>query len=343
MTSPDRAEADDWFLARGLPAVLPVRARWRHAWARSAPALTAYATVVLALLVVHLLSGSSEIYIDGAPTRLERIVLAVIALAVPVGVLLGWLVSRTGRRRIRGVIASAAAVIAVVASLLQGGIAEVPWTLVIIGGIVVLTGLGVGAILAWAMRLTGNQVAAMGALFVRALPVLLLTVVVFFNTYVWLLADAISQARLALALAFLFAVTAAFIASATLARVRPTFETARASHDDSHRLAGTPFAALPDPAVIRGLGHGERLNVVVVLVAAQVTHLLLVAISTAAIYFLLGLIVLSPAVLAKWTGGGTADGTVFGMTIPVPQSLIHVTLILCVLTFMYVCARSVGD
>jgi hypothetical protein len=193
------------------------------------------------------------------------------------------------------------------------------------------------------MRLTGNQVAAMGALFVRALPVLLLTVVIFFNTYVWLLADAISQARLALALAFLFAVTAAFVASATLARVRPMFETARAGHDDSHRLAGTPFAALPDPAVVRGLGRGERLNVVVVLVAAQVTHLLLVAISTAAIYFLLGLIVLSPAVLAKWTGGGTADGTVLGMTIPVPQSLIHVTLILCVLTFMYVCARSVGD
>ena len=90
---------------------------------------------------------------------------------------------------------------------------------------------------------------------------------------------------------------------------------------------------------------GDRYaHVVVVLVAAQVTHLLLIAISTAAIYFLLGLILLSPAVLAKWTGGGgTADGTILGMTIPVPQSLIHVTLVLCVLTFMYVCARSVGD
>ncbi|HYO01712.1 MAG TPA: hypothetical protein VET27_07415 [Mycobacterium sp.] len=48
--------------------------------------------------------------------------------------------------------------------------------------LVALTGSGAGAVLAWAMRLTMTQLAAMGALFVRALPVLLLTVVVFFNT-----------------------------------------------------------------------------------------------------------------------------------------------------------------
>jgi hypothetical protein len=53
--------------------------------------------------------------------------------------------------------------------------------------------------------------------------------------------------------------------------------------------------------------------------------------------------VLSPAVLARWTGDGSSDGTVLGMTIPVPQSLIHMTLILDALTFMYVSARSVAD
>jgi hypothetical protein len=36
------------------------------------------------------------------------------------------------------------------------------------------------------------QVAAMGALFVRALPVVLLTVVGFLNTYAWVLASTIS-------------------------------------------------------------------------------------------------------------------------------------------------------
>jgi hypothetical protein len=79
--------ADRWFLYRGMPAVLPPRARWRHVVPRSAPALAAYATVVTALLVVYLLIGTSEVYIDGPPTPVERVVLTVIALAVPLAAL----------------------------------------------------------------------------------------------------------------------------------------------------------------------------------------------------------------------------------------------------------------
>jgi hypothetical protein len=107
--------------------------------------------------------------------------------------------------------------------------------------------------------------------------------------------------------------------------------------------APRPSRRCPNPPVNDPLSPGERFNVVVVLAAAQIAHLLMVAICTAAIYFALGLIVLSPAILAKWTGDGPGDGTILGMTIPVPQSLIHMTLILCALTFMYVSARSVGD
>ncbi|HYO01711.1 MAG TPA: hypothetical protein VET27_07410 [Mycobacterium sp.] len=106
----DRDEAERWFLARGLPAALTARARWRYVWPRSAPALTAYATVVSALLVVHLLLGTSEVYIDGAPTRVERIVLAVMGLAVPMGALVGWVVSRR-RRRTQSVVAVVAVMV----------------------------------------------------------------------------------------------------------------------------------------------------------------------------------------------------------------------------------------
>ena len=66
-----------------MPAVLTSRARWRHLLSRSAPALAAYATVVTALLVAYFLIGTSEIYSDGPPTPVERVVLGVIALAVP--------------------------------------------------------------------------------------------------------------------------------------------------------------------------------------------------------------------------------------------------------------------
>lgn len=70
-----RDVADGWFLERRLPAVLKARARSRSLWPRSAPALAANATVVVALLVVFVLTDSSEVYIDGAPTPAELLAL----------------------------------------------------------------------------------------------------------------------------------------------------------------------------------------------------------------------------------------------------------------------------
>ena len=338
-----RDPAESWFLARGLPAALTPRARARHLWPRSAPALAGYATVVIALLVVYLLTGTSEIYIDGAPNPAERIVLAVIVLAVPLALAVGWAVSRLRNRHAQSVASVVAVAVAAVAGVTQGGFSHLLGTAVVITVVAALTATGAGAVLGWAVRLTMTQLAAMGALFVGALPVMLLTVVVFLNTYAWLLASTISRTRLWMVVLLLLFVTAAFIVSASHSRVRPMLEAVSAPHDDAHDLSATPFAAMPDPPANDPLSPGERLNVVVVLAAAQIAHLLMVAICTAAIYFALGLIVLSPAILAKWTGDGPSDGTILGMTIPVPQSLIHMTLILCALTFMYVSARSVGD
>ena len=342
MASDGRVARESWFLQRGLPAVVTPRARARHLVARSAPALAAYATVVLALLVVFFLTGTSEIYVDGPPTAAERIVLMVIVIALPLAALIGRAVSRVSRRA-QSVVAVAAVAVAAVASVIQGGVSHLVGVAVAIAIVAGLTASGAGAVLGWAVRLTMTQAAAMGALFVRSLPVVLLTVVVFFNTYVWLMAATISRARLWVALLFLLAVTAAFLVSSSASRVKPMLASIDTLHDADHDLEGSPFAALPDPPTSDPLTRLEHVNVVVVLAAAQIAHLLMVAISTVAIYFALGLIVLSPAVLRKWTGEGTADGTILGMTIPVPQSLIHMTLILCVLTFMYVSARSVGD
>lgn len=339
----DRDAAEKWFLDRGLPAALTARGRARHLLPRSAPALAAYATVVLALLVVYFVMGTSEIYIDGAPTPAERIVLAVLVLSVPLAVAVGIAVSRLESWRTRSVVALAAIAAAAVGGVVQGGTTHLVGTAIAVAVIAVATVTGVGAVLGWAVRLTMSQVAAMGALFVGALPVMLLTVVVFFNTYVWIMAATISQARMWLALSILLAVTLAFLFSASTSRIRPVLERADVDHGVEHDLSGTPFETAPDPAVKEPLTRAERLNLVVVLAGAQIAHLLMVAISTAGIYFILGLVVLSPELLAKWTGNGASDGTILGVTIPVPQALIHMTLLLCALTFMYVSARSVGD
>ncbi|GAB7069691.1 hypothetical protein JCM12141A_39800 [Mycolicibacterium hodleri] len=100
---------------------------------------------------------------------------------------------------------------------------------------------------------------------------------------------------------------------------------------------------MPDPERGDRLRPSERANVIFVVMASQITQIATVAIVTAAIFFVMGLLVLSPAVLAAWTANGSDQGTWFGMTLPVPQALIHVTMFPGALTFMYVSARSVGD
>lgn len=130
--------------------------------------------------------------------------------------------------------------------------------------------------------------------------------------------------------------------SGTLERARPILRAATAPPEHAERLAGTPFASMPDPPAADALSTRERLNVVFVLAASQLVQVPMVAIVTAAIFFVLGLILLSPELLAAWTRNGSSDGTLLGM-IPVPQALIQITLFLAALTFMYISARVVGD
>lgn len=64
---------------------------------------------------------------------------------------------------------------------------------------------------------------------------------------------------------------------------------------------------------------------------------------TAAIYLVLGLIVLDPPLLNEWTHAYKDTATVLGFTVPVPHALVHMSLFLGALTFMYISARAAGD
>jgi len=209
--------------------------------------------------------------------------------------------------------------------------------------ILVLNGVGVGSVLGWAVRLTVSHLASAGALVTRALPVVLLTVLVFFNGFVWSMATKIGRDRMWLVIGFMVVIAIAFLCTGVVERTRPVLGDGSTRDSDTPRLADTPFASMPDPVRGHRLRPTERANVVFVVMASQVTQIAMVAIVTAAIFFVMGLLVLSPAVLAAWTANGSDQGTWFGMTLPVPQPLIHVTMFLGALTFMYVSARSVGD
>jgi hypothetical protein len=257
------------------------------------------------------------------------------------------LVSRISTVRARTVAATLAVVVAIAGGILGGPSArflvDLIFEAIVIAVILLLTATGAGSILGWTAETTISRLAAAGSLLVRALPVLLLTFLVFFNSPVWLMAAAISRRRLWLALLFLSLIATVFVVSMTIDRFRPIMNAPETSEDRGTQLDGTPFAQMPDPAVAPPLRRAERANVMFVLAASQLAHIFVIAVVTSLIFFVLGLILLSPEVLAAWTRNGSSDGTFLGMTIPVPQALIQITMFLGSLTFMYVSARAAGD
>ena len=350
--------AESWFLERGLPSVLTGRARWRRLWPRSAPVLAAYAALQACVLSVYLITGDHDIAITGKPTTSELIVLVIIGLTLPLMALVGWVVSRSRSGRTRAGVATLAVVIVACVAATVGGPSQPVQEAVVVAVVLFLTGCGAGSVVGWAVRMMLSHFATVGALAVRALPVVLLTALVFFNTYVWLMAATISGNRLGLAMAFLVSIAGAFVVSATRERVRPLLrsmaglpndagpdgtEPNDAGPDDAGKLADTPFATMPDAHDCAPLKRAERANVVFVLAASQFAQIAMVAVVTTTIYLILGLIVLSPELLNEWTHTYTSTATVLRLTLPVPDSLIHMTLFLGALTFMYISARAAGD
>jgi hypothetical protein len=342
-----RRAADAWFLDRGLPAVLRPGALVRRLWPRSAPALAVFAVFMANSAFVVLVTGKHTIDIAGHPTRTEWFILALVVLVLPVATFVGWLVSRISTVRSRTVAATVAVAIAIAGGVLGGPsprvLVDLLFEAIVIATILVLTACGAGSILGWAVQMTMSNLAAAGALVTRALPLLLLTFLVFFNSPVWLMAATVSRPRLWLALLFLTVIAAAFVVSVTADRVRPIMDAGSPTDDHSARLAGTPFETMPDPAGVRPLSRAERLNVTFVVAASQLSQILIIAAMTALLFLILGLILLSPELLAAWTHNGRSDGTVLGMTIPVPDSLIQITFFLGALTVMYISARTVSD
>jgi hypothetical protein len=125
-----------------------------------------------------------------------------------------------------------------------------------------------------------------------------------------------------------------------LERGLPSVLTGRARWRRLFRRSAPVLAAY---AALQACILAERLNFVFVLATSQLAQILVLAMITATIYLILGLIVLSPELLNQWTHTYKSSATVLGFTLPVPDSLIHMALFLGALTFMYISARAAGD
>lgn len=335
----------DWFLHRGLPLVLTRRVRARKLVARSAPMVSAVGALTAVTMLLADLTGDSPDY--GYAVRLGAI--AVVLVAAPfVLEVLHRLGTRVGEALRRWAAVLVMTIFVVVMPLTVSGwsgaaAAEAPVFILISLTAIWLTYLGFGSIAWWAFRFAWVQLGALGTLMSRALPLLMLTVVVYFTGELWQLSARMTRERLWQTIGFLSVVAVVFMIATIRDEVGALREDRSAREDPTALLVGTPLESVrADPATRTPLSLAEQANVVAVMVVAQAIQVVLFTAGLFAFFLALGVIAIPDDVTVVWSGEEVCvvgeppcAGTWFGVHIPIPQTVVHTSLFVAVLSGLY--------
>ncbi len=139
---------------RGLSSVLTNRARWRWLWPRSAPAVSVFATAMVAMLVVGVIGATTHQQTDDEnPSAAQWLLIALVAGVIPAALLVGKAVGRITGDRQRTAAAVAAIAVSLVCDVFNGPtarpLADVGTTVLAVIVLLGLHGLGIGAVLGW--------------------------------------------------------------------------------------------------------------------------------------------------------------------------------------------------
>lgn len=346
MTKPaDLRPIHDWFLHRGLPLVLTRRVRARKLVQRSAPMVSAVGALTALTMLAADLTGDDPDY--GYAARLG--VIAVVLVAAPFALeILHRLGTRVGEALRRWAAVLVMAIFVVVMPLTVSGwsraaAAEAPIFVAISLLAIWLTYLGFGSIALWAFRFAWLQLGALGTPMSRALPLLMLTVVVYFTGELWQLSARMSRERLWQTIGFLSVVALFFMIATIRDEVRALRQDRSEREDPNALLAGTPLESVPsDPAARTPLSAAEQMNVVAVMVVSQAIQVVLFTAGLFAFFLALGIIAIPDDVTVLWSaeeacqlGEPPCAGTWFGVHIPIPQTVVHTSLFVAVLSGLY--------
>ena len=177
----------------------------------------------------------------------------------------------------------------------------------------------------------------------RALPLLMLTVVVYFTGELWQLSARMTRERLWQTVGFLSLVAIIFMVTTIRDEVRALREDRAEQTDAARLLANTPLAAGSDHRPARTpLSLAEQINVVAVMVVSQAIQVVFFTAGLFAFFVALGVIAIPDDVTVLWSeeetcpvGEPPCAGTWFGIHIPVPQTVVHTSLFVAVLSGLY--------
>jgi hypothetical protein len=223
-------------------------------WANTLALLGAMAIVVGGVAIVNLRRGLSRLYVPDRVGPIELAAFVLVPALLPLvfgGQVLSALVTAAGN----------AALLAL---------------------IYLVVGIGLLSILRWALARLISQLAASLKLLTRAVPVLLIFMIVLFvNTESWQVFSDVSDAALAGVIAMFFGVGSVFIAARLPAEVR-----------ELERDVGA------EPP----LSRRQRFNVGFVLFVSQALQVLVVAALVGAFFVAFGVLAITPDVVEVWIG-----------------------------------------
>lgn len=343
--TPTMRQVHQWFLHRGLPLVLTRRVRSRKLIERSAPMVGGLGALIALTMTLSELT-------DGDPNWGLIIRLGAFTAVLTAAPFVLYLLRRTGSalsaagRRTSALVVMALFVIGLpFADSGFSGIAAAEALLFALVALIAvwLTYIGFGAIASWAFRFAWVQLGALGTLMSRALPLLMLTVVVYFSGELWQLSARMSRERLWQTIGFLALIAIVFMVTTIRDEVAALRADRAGPTDPAELLADTPLAVEPGHRPKRtALSVAEQINVVAVMVVAQAIQVVLFTAGLFAFFVALGFVAVPDDVTVLWSGETVCAvgeppcaGTWFGIHIPVPQTVVHMSLFVAVLSGLY--------
>jgi hypothetical protein len=221
---------------------------------------------------------------------------------------------------------------------------------VLLGVIYLVTAYALVPMTKWAIGRLWYQIGALGNLFVRALPLVLLFVTfLFINAEVWQVAGLLYGPAYAIVLGIFFLLGAVFVVSRLPQDVKAighfgTWDEVRVL------VVDTPADALPVPT--RGVPEPEPaswrewLNVGLVMLFSRAVQITFVGLLIGAFFVLFGVFAISASTIEAWTGASPhvlATFTLGGRDLVLTEQLLRVSAFLAAFTGLYFTVYLVTD
>jgi hypothetical protein len=342
-------DTEHWFVQRGLPHLINDYSVTRDVLTRAVPILTLIFLIEVA----------------NAPKRSFPIWLNAVAVAVGFGILLGaWMVANMLRHRpllarpesvgvpeVAVFVLAPAALPLVFGGQWRSAVVTAAINLGLLAAIYVVTSYGIVPMTRWAASETVRELNAVVALFVRALPLLVLFVTfIFLQNEAW-------QITADLDGPFYWIVLALFpVVGVLFAAIRIPREIGPLSQFESWdvvvgRVEGTPVAAVASTtaeplAATPALGRRQWGNVGLVVLFSQAVQVVLVSAMVFAFLLLFGIVVVTVPIVEGFVGGAPnvlATIDLWGRRMVVTEELLRVTGFLTVFSGFYFTVSVLTD